>query len=90
MIPKNIIALRLALFERLPSFNSSKVKNIKFAVSDHLVCNLYEEPRHSFIGIVIPGDSVDHFDAVHQSRKSIFDIFRISFIQGLNKLLKCL
>ena len=65
---------------------SSEVEDVELAVGDHLVGDLSEESGHSLVSVVVSSDSVDHLDAVHQSWKSLFDAFWISFVKWLDEL----
>jgi hypothetical protein len=89
MIPKDIVVL-WSSFLTFTSLISSEVENVVFAVVDHLVSDLYKEPGHSFIGVVVSGNGVDHLDTVHESWKSLFNSFGISIIEWLDELLKSL
>jgi len=65
---------------------SFEVKNIVLAVCNHLVGDFSKKSGHSLVSVVISSDSMDHLDAVHQSWKSLFDAFWISFVKWFNEL----
>ena len=65
---------------------SSEVEDVELAVGDHLVGDLGQESGHSLVSVVVSSDSVDHLDAVHQSWKSLFDAFWISFVKWFDEL----
>jgi hypothetical protein len=67
VIPKNIVTLRSTFLSCLTISNSNKVKNVEFAVGNHLVGDLNEQTCHSLISVVVSSNGMDHFDAVHQS-----------------------
>jgi hypothetical protein len=50
-----------------------EIKNVELAISNHLVCDFSKKSGHSFVGVVVSGNGMNHFDAVHQSWKSFFD-----------------
>lgn len=85
MIPEDIIVL-WSTFLAFSSFVSSEVKNVIFAVVDHLVGNLDKKTGHSFVGVVVSGDGMNHFDTVHQGWKSLFNAFGVAIIEWFNEL----
>ena len=90
VIPENIIVLWSSFLSGLTLLDSSEVKNVELAVGNHLIGDLSKKSSHSLVGVVISGDSMDHLDTVHQSWKSLFDRFWISFVKWLNEFLKSL
>jgi hypothetical protein len=90
MIPENIIVLWGSFLSSLTHLDSSEVKNVELAVGDHLIGDFSEKSSHSLVGVVISSDGMDHLDTVHQSWKSLFDRFWISFVKWLNEFLKSL
>lgn len=65
-----------------------EVQNVVLAVLDHLGGNLDEESSHLVVGVVVPGNGVDHLDRVHQSREGVLNGLWGAFVKGLNELLK--
>jgi hypothetical protein len=65
VIPKDVITCWSTFLSSFTILDSSEVEDGELAVSDHLVGDLGEESSHSFVGVVVSGDSVDHFDTVH-------------------------
>lgn len=64
-------------------------ENVKLALVNHLVSDFDEQTSHSFIGIVVPGDGMNHLDTVHQGRQGILDSLWGSIVKGFDELLKC-
>jgi hypothetical protein len=67
-----------------------EVEDGELASVNHLVGDLDEQLGHSLVGVVVPGDGVDHLDAVHQSWEHLLDGFGVSVVQWVDELLKCL
>ena len=55
-----------------------------------MVSNLNKETSHSFVGVVVSSNGVDHLDAVHQSWKDFFNGLRVSRLKWLNEFFKSL
>jgi hypothetical protein len=68
--------------------DAAEVDDTEAAVGDHLVGDLDEEAGHTFVGVVVTGDGVDHLDGVHKSGKGILDALRGAVVKGLDELLK--
>ena len=66
----------------------SEIQNIELAVHDHLVGDLNKKACHSFSGVVVASDRVNHLDGVHQGRQGLFDGGWGALIQGIYELLK--
>ena len=65
-----------------------EVEDIVLAVVNHLLGDLYEEASHTVVSVVVPGDGMDHLDAVHECGECVLDGVGSTFIEGLNELLK--
>lgn len=70
----------------LSESESSEVDDVVLAVGNHLVGNLDEKSGHSFVGVVVTSDGVDHFNRVHKSRKSLLDGLGCAFVEGFDEL----
>jgi hypothetical protein len=57
----------------LSKANATEVDDVELAVGDHLVGDLDEEASHSFVGVVVTSDGVDHLDGIHKSGKGLLD-----------------
>jgi hypothetical protein len=88
MIPKDIITGWLTLLAGNTKLDSSEVKDGVLAVGNHLIGDFSEKTGHSFVGVVVSGDGVDHLDTVHQSWESLLDSFWISIVEWLDKFLE--
>ena len=73
IVPKNIITLWSTFLARFTVSDSNEVQDVVLAVSDHLVGDFDEKTGHSFVGVVVSSDGVDHLDAVHQSWENFLD-----------------
>jgi len=90
VIPKDVITSWLTLLAGDSKLDSSEVKDGVLAVGDHLVGDFSEKTGHSFVGVVISSDGVDHLDAVHQSWEGLLNGFWISIIEWLDEFLESL
>lgn len=66
MVPQGII-LSLGLFAYTHSSFSdfSEEQDVVLAVVDHLLCDLLEKISHTVVGVIVPGNSMNHLNAVH-------------------------
>jgi len=87
-IPKDIVTLDSTLLDGFTSSDLSEVENVELAVGDHLIGDLDEETSHSFVGVVVSGDGVDHLDTVHQSWKSFLNGLWGTIVEWLNEFLE--
>ena len=77
LIPKDAIitSLRCGLLGlgggRFSSRTLFEIQNVVLAVGDHLVGDLHEETGHTFVSVVVSGDSVDHLNGVHQNGEGL-------------------
>ena len=55
-----------------------------------MIGDLNKEAGHTLIGVVVPGDGVDHLDAVHECWKRLLDGLWCSIVQWLDEFLKSL
>lgn len=68
--------------------DSLEIENVLLAVVDHLLGDLDEQASHAIVSVIVPGDGMDHLDAVHQGRECVLDRIRGSLIEGLDELLE--
>lgn len=89
-IPENVVTfwLVLSLGVDFTSGHLSEVKNVPFASCDHFGGDFHEETGHFLVGVVVPGDGVDHLDTVHQGWESLFDRVWGTVVQWFNESLK--
>jgi hypothetical protein len=91
VVPKSLtVGLLLALLGDFISSQLSEIEDHVLASEDHLIGDLDEEVGHSLVGVVVPGDGVDHLDGVHESWKCLLDGVRVSVVEWINELLKSL
>ena len=88
MVPKNVIIddLLASVHSAVP--DSAEVEDVVLAVVDHLLSDFNKQAGHSVVGVVVPGDGVDHFDAIHQSRQCVLYGVGGTVVEWLDELLK--
>ena len=85
VVPHDIIVDVLLGLSNGTILGPSEVENVLLAIVNHLLSDLNEESSHPVVCIVVPGDGVDHLDAIHQGGECILDSIRGAIIEWFDE-----
>lgn len=74
-------------FPNILNFSSWR-NDFLFTIFNHLICNFDEQSCHFIWSIVESCNCMNHFDSIHQWRKSLNNLLRSPSVKGFNKLLQ--
>lgn len=78
--------LRWVFLPDIASFVSCSGDDFILTIFYHLVGDFYEKTSHFVSRVIKPGDSVYHFDSVHEGGKSFNYLFGSTLVERVNEL----